>query len=315
MPIHHHLSWLCLTKIEGIKANESVFHRIRCTYQEHWGDLILTNNSIIFLEIKGMLGQGHERLHQFGFDEILRVQVKKKKSGIFRHGIVIGHQSKSSENQSYYYSCEEYKAVLFLAFFERQKLLLKTPEEISYTIQSLSTIKRNADLLTVAKNPKLRPYFFAFSLDKIETEILRLLKHRFDVDLFEVAKSKEIQSLIALLHESDPRKISMDQVFYTITDLAAYLIQQGKLDGIVTELGRYISNKALGRITVPFEMLADFEIILSQLKEQGILIWALECPTCFRKIKYPKNGKEIACQFCGAPIHARDVFKKFVDLL
>ena len=304
-----------MPKIEGLKANESVFHRIRCKYQELWGNLVLTNKGIIFLEIKGILGQSHERLHQFGFDEIDRIRTKKKKSGIFRHGVVIEHQSESSEKQSYYYSCEEYKAVLFLSLFERQKLLLKTPEEISYTIQSLSTIKRNADLLTVAKTPKMRPYFFAFSLDKIETEILSLLKDRFDVDLFKIAWRKEIHSLIALLHESDPRNITMDQVFYTVTDLVDFLISQGKLDGIVTELGRYVSNKALGRITVPFESLADFETILSQLKEHGLLIWTLECPACFRKIKYPKNGKEISCHYCGAVIHARDVFKKFVDLL
>ena len=159
----------------GIKADESVFHRIRCTYQELLGDLVLTDKGVIFLEIKGMLGENRERLHQFDFDEIRRIKTKKKKSGIFTHGIVIGHQSESSENQTYHFSCEEYKAVLFLAFFERQKLLLKTPEEISYTIQSLSTIKRHADLITAAKNPKLRPYFFAFSLDKLEKEILNLL--------------------------------------------------------------------------------------------------------------------------------------------
>lgn len=304
-----------LKKPEGINADESVFHRIRCSYQEHLGDLVLTDKGIIFLKIKGVLGQSYERLHQFNFDEISRIRTKKKNSGIFRHGIVIGHQSKSLENQSYYYSCEEYKAVLFLSFFERQKLVLKTPAEISATIQSLSTIKRHADLLKVAKNPKLRPYFFAFALDNLETEILNRIEHRFDVDLFEVAMSKEMNSLVALLYESDPRRIAKDQVYHIVTDLVIHLILQGQLDGIITETGRFVSNRALKRMPIPFEILADFQTIFSQLNDKGLLIWALDCPSCFRKIKYPKKGKETTCQFCEETIYAKDVLQKFVHLL
>ncbi len=304
-----------MAKIDGIKANESILHKIRCTYNGVMGDLVLTNKGIVFLEIKGMLGERRERLHQFNYDEIGRIQTKKKRSGIYTHGIQLHQMSNSSENQSYYYSCEEHEAVLFLAFFEQQKLLQTTPKEISSTIQSLTTIKRNADLLKVAENPKMRPYFIAFCLEKLESEILSLLKDRFDVDLLEVAKGRQMQSLVALLHESDPRKMTLNQVYYTVVDFVAHLILRGELDGKVTELGRYISSKALTRINAPIDTIADFETIFSQLHEKGILIWALECPNCFRKIKYPKKGKEITCQFCKTPIHARDVLKKFVDLL
>ncbi|MFW9792758.1 MAG: hypothetical protein ACFFEE_00525 [Candidatus Thorarchaeota archaeon] len=302
-------------KSEGINDDESIYHKIRCTYQELLGDLVLTDRGISFLEIKGMLGQGCERLHQFDFDEIRRIRTKKKKSGIFRYSIEIGYRTKSSESETNHYSCEEYKAALFLAFFERQKLLLKTPTEISSTIQSLSTFKRNADLIKVAKNSKMRPYFFAFALDKIESEILSQLEQRFDVDLFEVSKNKEMHSLVALLHESDPKKIPLDQVYNTVTDLTTNLISRGELDGKVTELGRYISSKALERISGPFEILADFETIFTRLHEKGLLIWALECPACSRKIKYPKKGKAITCDFCKEPIHARDVLQKFLNVL
>ncbi|MFX1560023.1 MAG: hypothetical protein ACFFBL_05510 [Promethearchaeota archaeon] len=304
-----------MTKLEGAKTNESVFHTIRCTYKEDMGDLVLTDKGVSFFKIKGMLGEGRERLHQLDFDEISRIRTKKKKSGIYQHGIVIGCQPESSENQTYLYSCEKYKAALFLSFFERQKLLLKSPEEISSTTLSLSTIKRNADLLKVAENPKMRPYFFSYSLEKIEAEILNLLKHRFEVDLYEVAMNTQIHSLVALLHESDPKKIPKDQVYSTVTDIAAHLISQGELDGIITDTGRYISNKALARINGPFEMLSDFKTLFAQLNEKGILVWALVCPTCSRKIKYPKKGKTTTCQYCKETIHAKDVFKKFVDLL
>lgn len=304
-----------MTKLEGITPNESVYHSIRCTYENLWGDLVITNKSIVFLKIIGMLGQGRERLHQLDFDEIHLIRTKKKKSGIFRHGIVIGYNSNSSENHTYYYSCEEYKAVFFLALYERQKLFLTTPKESSSIIQGLSNFKRDGDLVKVAKNPNMKPYVSTFFLEKAESVILSLLRNRSDVDLIEVATNNQVHSLIARLHESDPRKMPKDQVYYTVTDLVAHLISRRDLDGILTGVGRYVSNKALDRIKIPFENLADFETIFSQLKEKGLLIWTLECPNCFRKIKYPKKGKDISCQFCGSPILAIDVFNKVKDLL
>ena len=304
-----------MTKLEGIAPDESVFHSMRCTYENFWGDLVITNKGIVFLKIKGILGQGRERLHQFDFDDISRIRTKKKKSGIFRHGIMIGHQSESLENQTYHYSCEEYKAVLFHAIFERQKVLLNTPEEISSTIQSLSQFKRDADLLKLAKNEKMRSYVWVFFFEKLKAGILSLLKHRYEVDLIEVAMNKQVHSLIAHLHDSEPKEIPKDQVYDTVTDLVAYLILRGELDGKLTDVGSYVSNKALARISVPFEMLADFETIHFQLKEKGLLIQTLDCPKCFRKIQYPKQGKKTTCEFCGETIQAKDVFKKFHDLL
>lgn len=279
------------------------------------GDLLLTDKGVAYLQIKGILGEGHERLHDFGYNEISRIGTKRKMSGIYRHGIVIGQQSDSEINHSFYYSCEKHKAVLFHSLFERQKLLLESPGDLTSTIQSLEMIKRNADLLKVAKNPNLRPYFFAFTLDKLEGEILSILKYRFEVDLFELAGNKEIHSLVSLLHEADSRKMPKDQVYKTVLDLVGHLIEQGELQGLITDLGTYVSNKALDRIPAQYDTIADFRTIFSQLNEKGLLVWALECPACSRKLKYPKIGKSTNCQFCGETIYARDVLKKFIDLL
>jgi hypothetical protein len=309
---------LGLKKLEGINGSESVFHTIRCTYQELWGDLVLTSKGIVFLEIKGMLGKNRERLHQFEYDEVRSIRTKRKRTGIFTHGVVVekhSEDSDESESESFFYSCEEYKAVLFAASFEKSKLQLRTTDETTSTIQSLSTFKRNADLLKVAKNSRMRPYFFAFTLGKLEAEVLSLLDHKSDIDLNEVAKNKQIHSLVSLLHESDPRKVHKEEVYRTVVDYATHLSNLGKLDGIVTELGRFVSNRALDRVTVPYESILDFETIFAQLHERGLLVWALECPGCFRKIKYPKTGKEAACQFCDATIYAKDVLEKFKDLL
>lgn len=309
------MPWVGLTKLEGIKTDESVFHSARCTYENLLGDLVITNKGIVFLEIKGMLGQGRERLQQFDFDEIDLIKTKQKNSGIFNHCIEISCHSNHLENQTYCFSCEEYKAVLFLALYEKQKLSLNTPEESSYAIQSLSEFKRHGDLLNVAKNPKMKPYVSTFFLDKIEDTIQSQLINRSDVDLFEIANNKQLHSLIARLHGSDPKQLSKDVVYYTVTDIVAHLISRRDLDGIITQVGSYVSNKDLARRKMPYDMLADFETIFAQLYENGFLIWKIECPTCFSKMKYPKTGKTTTCQFCKSPIDAMDVFKKVKDLL
>ncbi|MFX1483643.1 MAG: hypothetical protein ACFFCP_10680 [Promethearchaeota archaeon] len=303
-----------MKKLVGVEADESVIQRIKCTFKNHWGELLLTNKSIIFLKNKGILGQGRERRHQFNFDDIIRIRIRKKNTGIFRQGLVLDYQTESMQKRSYYYACEEHKAVLFLAFYERQKLLPGASKENESTIRSLSTYKRNADLLKVAKNPKMRPYFYSFALEKVEEDILGLLIHRFDADLVETAGEKRVISDVALLHESGSRKVPKDQVYNTVVDMVSYLTDKGELDGIVTDSGKYVSNRALGRVTVPFEMISDFQTIFSQLHEKGLLIWALECPKCFRKIKYPLNGRETTCQFCNSTIHAKDVLEKYADL-
>ncbi len=304
-----------MTKLEGINPDESVFHSTRCTYENLWGELVVTDKGIVFLKFKGVLGKGRERLHQFNFDEIRHVQVSKIGSGIFRHCIVVDHYSKSSRKRTYHYECEEYKATLFLALFERQKHILQTPKEIQSSMRRLAKSKGESDSLNIVKVPRMKLYLLADFLEAIEAEILDLLKSTFEADLFEIATNARVHELIARLHGSTPRRIPKDKVYFTVSDLVTNLILRGELDGLVTDAGTYVSSEALARISVPFEMLADFETITSQLKEKGLLIWTLECPTCSKKIKCPKNGKEATCEFCDTIVPAIDVFTKFKDLL
>lgn len=304
-----------MTKLEGINPDESVFHRIRCRFEDLWGELVVTNKGVIFLKFKGVLGKGHERLHQFDFSKIHRVQTEKKRTGIFRHGIVIDLNSKSSGSRTFHYECEEYKTRLFVALFERQKFLLQTPEEIKSRRLSRAIAKGNTDSLNIVKVPRMKFYLLGDFIEEIEVDILDLLKSCFEADLFEISTNPQLHSLVARLHGYTPRRIPQEQVYSTVTDLVTHLILRGELNGIVTDAGIYVSSEALARIHVPYELLADFETIHSQLKDKGLLIWTLDCPSCFKKIKYPKNGKEITCSFCSTVIHAKDVFTKFKDVL
>jgi hypothetical protein len=304
-----------LTKLEGINPDESVFHSIRCRFEDLWGELVVTDRGVVFLKFKGVLGKGRDRLHQFSFSEIQRVQTEKKRTGIFRHGIVIDLGSKSSEGRTFRYECEQYKARLFVALFERQKLLLQTPEEIKSRRLSRAIAKGNTGSLNVVKVPRMKFYLLGDFIEEIEAEILDLLESCFEADLFEISTNEQLRALVARLHGYTPGRVPQELVYFTVTDLVTHLILRGELKGIVTDAGNYISNEALARINVPFELLADFETIHTQLKDKGLLIWTLDCPSCFKKIKYPKEGKEIACPFCSTVIPAKDVFTKFKDLL
>ena len=172
-----------MQKIGEYAPDESVFYSVRCRYDNILGDLAITNKGIMFLKIKGILGQDRERLQQLDFDEIDYIKTKKTNSGVFNHSIVVKNKSPQLENQINY-SCEKYKAVLFHALYERRKLQISSPEESSTAIQSLSRFKRYGDLLNVAKNPTMKPYVTAFFLEKIENSILDQLRNKPQVDLY-----------------------------------------------------------------------------------------------------------------------------------
>ena len=110
-------------------------------------------------------------------------------------------------------------------------------------------------------------------------------------------------------------KIPDNQVFNRVKETVVHLISRGDLDGIITDENRYVSNVMLARKTVQYQVVVDFASISSQLENKGIVLQTLECPSCNGKLEYPKNGDEIVCQFCGASVHAVDIFKKFKDLL
>ena len=151
--------------------------------------------------------------------------------------------------------------------------------------------------------------------EETESLILSLIKPKGEADLLEIAKNPKLRLLVAQLHRVPNEKIPDNQVFKTVKDIVIHLISRGDLDGIITDENRYISNAMLARKTVQYQVVVDFASIYSQLENKGIMLQTLECPSCNGKLEYPKNGEEITCQFCGAAVHAVDVFKKFKDLL
>ena len=265
-----------MSKLDGINPNERVFHRIKTKYQNINGELVVTNKGIIFLKTSGAFGRGRERLHFFAFDDLHGIRSEKK--GLVGRYVAIDHRSLSWGNRTYRYACSQQDVSQFLRAVELQKSHLKVPEQIESTILSLIKPKGEAELFEVSQNPNLR-------------------------------------TLISRMQGIPHDTISDNQVLKAVKAIVVHLISKGELDGIITDEDRYISNVMLARKTVQYQVVVDFASIYSQLENKGIVLQTLECPSCNGNLEYPKNGDEIVCQFCGATVHAVDVFKKFKDLL
>jgi len=265
-----------LSQLSGINPDERVIHIVGCNYQKFTGELVLTNEGVVFLRATGMFKTGRERLHYFSFEDLQGIRLEKK--GLLGACIAIDHRSLAWGNRTYRYSCSEFEAGLFLAAVEKQKLQLKIPDEI-------------------------------------ESLILSLVKPKGEADLHEVGRNGKVRSLIARLRNIDPGRIPDIEVFNFVRDAVISLISKGSLDGIITDENRYISNVMLARKTVQYQVVLDFHSIYSQLENKGIVLQTLECPSCSGKLEYPKEGDTVVCPFCGATVHALDIFKKFKDLL
>ena len=202
--------------------------------------------------------------------------LRTEKKGFTKHNIAIDHRSLAWGNRTYRYFCSQRDANQFLGAVELQKIHLDAPSEI-------------------------------------ETRILSLVKPKGEANLHEIAKDLTIQKLVTRLYGS--KAMNQSQIFDYVKKITINLITQGKLDGIITDDNQYISNTLLARKSVQYQVIVDFNSLHSQLENKGIVLQTLECPSCNGKLEYPKEGDTINCQFCGATVHALDIFKKFKELL
>jgi DNA-directed RNA polymerase subunit RPC12/RpoP len=59
----------------------------------------------------------------------------------------------------------------------------------------------------------------------------------------------------------------------------------------------------------------DFSFLRTFMKKGGLVMQVLKCPECSASIKFPKNGTQTKCAYCGRTIHAQDIFEKVKKLL
>jgi len=74
-----------------------------------------------------------------------------------------------------------------------------------------------------------------------------------------------------------------------------------------------IQEKRRARIKVSITV--DFNNLIAQLKDRGIILQSIECPKCGGKISLPKTGNITTCTYCGSQISAIDVYERFKSIL
>ncbi|MFW9868494.1 MAG: PH domain-containing protein [Candidatus Thorarchaeota archaeon] len=265
-----------MSKIEGINPDERVVYALRCRLQKFAGDLVVTDKGIVFIKYEGTFITRGKRLHDFPFETLGGIRIEKQ--GLFGTNIAIDTRDLAWGNRTHRFSCSDSDAKRFIAVVENQKQLLKTPEEV-------------------------------------ETIILSLVKPKGEADLMEVSRNLQIRDLIARLQGLTHDRLPDIWAFNAVRDIVVKLIAKGSLDGIITDDNKFVSNALLARKSVQYQVVLDFASIYSQLENKGIVLQTLECPSCNGKLEYPKDGDTTTCQFCGATVHAVDVFKKFKELL
>ena len=242
------------------------------------GILVLTQNGVVFIEVKGHLTVKFVRHHSYDYDSIKAVRTESR--GIT--GSLTG---------------EEFLVIDIDDPGNAMTLKYSCKRENCFHFRKLIT-----DKLALRS-----------SIGQFEKEVIRQVKPVAEVDLREVARTSAVRtSLAKILNRTN---LTETIVLNAVIDKVRSLIAEGMLDGVIDSSGRYTSSLTLSRKSVQYQVAIDFNSIFTQLKGKGIVLESLECPSCKGALLYPEAGSVVTCSFCGATVTAVDVLEKFKGLL
>lgn len=282
-----------MTVKEGLNVGEQVVDSARAAYlvqsrvsygftEEQWlnGELVLTQAGVVFLEAKGLFGQGRSRHHSVTYDAIAGVRTESR--GIV--GYLTGQKFLSLDvithagQRTFRYSCSNSDAA-------------RLCDRIMGMLQ-----RRNAK-------------------ESLRRELVRLIKPMGEVSLSEIARMPSVKNIVRQMLGRPPLGIPEDRLLAIVTDEVRSLISMGRLDGIIDDEGNFISTLVLSRRSVQYQVTIDFPTLFAQLQNKGMILQTIECPSCGGKLDYPKEGSMVKCQYCGALVSAVDVFERFKRLI
>jgi len=241
------------------------------------GELVLTEDKIIFLLATGRLKSGRERHYTIGFDAIDGIREESKGISL---GSLMGKinliiaASNEEKSRQFVFSCSTDDCQQFI---HKTKKLLKMGE----------------------------------SSKDFDRRVIHLIKPKQEASLGEISKDPELLRTLSIHFDRDA---TSEEVLQILRNIVSELIVDGELDGVL-ENDTYISNAKLARKTVQYHVTIDFTSLFSQLKNKGIVLQKIECPSCKGELALPEDGSSIICKFCNSTVHATDIFEKFKALL
>jgi len=146
---------------------------------------------------------------------------------------------------------------------------------------------------------------------EFERRVIHLIKPKQEVSLREIAKDSE---LIRITQSALDEDYTSAKLLKNLQNVVSNMIVEGELDGVLED-DTYISNAKLSRKTVQYQVTIDFTSLFAQLKNKGIVLQKIECPSCKGELEFPENGTSIVCKFCNSTVYATDIFEKFKTLL
>lgn len=247
--------------------------------QKTTGELVLTEELVIFLATTGMLKTGRERAHIIPIDCITGLREESKGislgSLLGKVNLIVAVESSEGEDELVYVCSKE----------DSQRF-----------VQETDRFRKMGDASLLFDN-----------------RALQLVKTREEVSLEELSKDVELQKSLAKAR-GEIQDSSPEDVLEILQRVVANYITEGDLDGVL-ENKIYISNAKLARKTVQYQVTIDFTSLFSQLKNKGIILQKIECPSCSGELALPEGGASIVCKFCDSTVHATDIFEKFKALL
>ena len=249
---------------------------------EDWlkGELVITQDKVVFLESTGIFKTGKRRHHAFPLVNISGVRIESR--GIT--GALSGE--------------------VFIAFDYR------VPE--GTRTERYSCYKGDAERIHNRINTHLES---SEAFHKFRNELVRLIKPKGEANLVEIATMPSILQTVSKMKKMPVSMLAKPKIDELVRDAVHSLISEGLLDGIVDDDGKYSSSLMLSRKTVQYQVSIDFTSLFSQLKNKGIILETVECPSCKGKLEYPNSGSIITCKYCGSTVTAVDILERFKGLL
>ena len=93
-------------------------------------------------------------------------------------------------------------------------------------------------------------------------------------------------------------------------------ITKGSLSGLYDEKRlEYTDRDLLVRQQRVVTVQMDFNLLVQQLGNKGVVLSSIKCPQCGAGSTVPESGSMLTCGSCGSAIHVTDVLENFKGLL
>jgi hypothetical protein len=153
--------------------------------------------------------------------------------------------------------------------------------------------------------------------DYLRGEIVRECKSSAYVDLLSLSTRylDKIRFFLTRMVANSDALTAEDGVKF-LSGAIREMIFKGELEGIIDQNKMQYVDRDFGvkeQRVINVQM--DFNTLVAQLGNKGILLSSIQCPKCGAACSLPKVGSMLVCDHCGNLIQVTDIFDKFKGII